>query len=164
MDELMILIEAGSLLARMGFADEEIEAVKRYSRETPAVGMTPAQTMLQAAQFLQQKPQAKAALLEACAKPIAVRVAESDLLQAVIPHLRAAAPRWPEADVEEELKSRITDEIERLYPNVPLMQRAEAFLASWSVDPRTGWAFDARKAVPVLLREPEPAPVSETTA
>jgi hypothetical protein len=151
-DELAMMIQAGRALARLGFKDEEIEAVKRYCRETPTRGLTAAQTMLQAAEFLAQRPDAKAVLLETCAKPLEVRNAEAKLLHNVIPHIQAAGKLWPSEEAEAELKARIVEAIEIEYPTVPMEQRSEAFHAAWSVSPRTGWSFDARKAIAILLR------------
>lgn len=160
MDDLTLMIDSCRALARLGFTDDEIEVVKRYARETPIDGHSAAGTIAQAVAYLQQNPKLKEKLLENAAKPVDVRLAEKKLLIEVVPLIRQAAAGWPEETVETALIAELKKVLEAQNPDASPARREEAFLAAWSVSPRTGWSFDAAKAVEVLLRPEAGEPVA----
>lgn len=157
MDELAQMIEAGRELARAGWKDDEIEAAKRYSRETPTRGLTSAATFLELAQYAAANPAKKGLLQAAFAKPKDVRELEIEVMSRAVPLLRLAAPRWPDEQAEEELRDGYRTLLLEVWPKLSTIDVEAIIMESFTANPRTGWSISGEKAVAYVLAMP-PAP------
>lgn len=155
MDDFQMMVAAGRILAGLKWTDAEIELQKKAARDLPSRGLSPAATLLQVAEYVREHPEAKAHLLKAAAKPVAVRKQELAVLERVIPLLRASAAHWPSEEKGEELRDDLRTILSDLWPESSVIRHEEAILAAFSASPQTGWSINAERAVEVM-NAPEP--------